>query len=101
MDSIFLDLLKKHSQQLKNIENALSATKTVMNLNEASLFTHISKSHIYKLTYSGKIPHYKQGKHLYFDRFELEAWLKANRIKTLDAVDKEASTYVTLNRTRK
>jgi excisionase family DNA binding protein len=98
MESIILDLLKKHSQQLEHIENALSASKPVMNLSETSQFTGLSKSHIYKLTFSGRIPHYKQGKHLYFDRLELEAWLKTNRVKTSDELEKEASTYVMLKR---
>jgi hypothetical protein len=48
----------------------------------------------------GTIPHYKQAKHLYFDRGEVENWLRENQIKTFDAIEQEASTYVTLNKGR-
>jgi len=98
MESIILDLLQKQGQQLANIETLLTISKTVLNLDEACTLTGLSKSHIYKLTCWGKIPYYKQAKHLYFDRLELENWLKTNRFKPSDELEKEASTYVTLNR---
>jgi len=98
MESIILDLLQKQGQQLANIETLLTISKTVLNLDEACTLTGLSKSHIYKLTCWGKIPYYKQAKHLYFDRAELETWLKTNRSKTSDELEKDASTYVTLNR---
>jgi excisionase family DNA binding protein len=98
MESIVLELLQKQGLQLANIESLLTLSKSVLNLDEACTLTGLSKSHIYKLTCWGKIPHYKQAKHLYFDRLELEAWLKTNRFKPSDELEKEASTYVTLNR---
>jgi excisionase family DNA binding protein len=98
MDSIVLDLLKKQEKQLKSIEGLLSTSKNILNLDDLSHLTGLSKSHIYKLTASSKIPHYKQSSHLYFDRLEIEAWLKENRIKTQSEIEQEASTYVTLNK---
>jgi len=98
MESIILDLLKRQGEKLTNIETLLTISKTVLNLDEACTLTGLSKSHIYKLTCWGKIPYYKQAKHLYFDRLELENWLKTNRFKPSDELEKEASTYVTLNR---
>jgi excisionase family DNA binding protein len=98
MDSIVLDLLKKQGEQLASIESLLTLSKSVLNLDEACSLTGLSKSHIYKLTCWGKIPYYKQAKHLYFDRIELEAWLKTNRFKTSDELEKDASTFVTLNK---
>jgi excisionase family DNA binding protein len=98
MDSIILDLLKNQSERLNNIECLLTVQKTVLNLDEVCTLTRLSKSHIYKLTCWGKIPHYKQAKHLYFDKAEIEAWLKENRVKTSDEIEKEAASYVTLNK---
>jgi len=98
MESIVLDLLQKQAQQLANIESLLTLNKSVLNLDEACTLTGLSKSHIYKLTCWGKIPYYKQAKHLYFDRLELESWLKTNRFKASDELEKDASTYVTLNK---
>lgn len=98
MDSIVLELLKKQEERLSNIENLITLSKTVLNLNEVCTLTGLSKSHIYKLTCWGTIPHYKQSKHLFFDRQEIENWLKENRFKSTDELDKEASTIVTLKR---
>ena len=93
-----LELLQKQDERLRNIENLLSLSKKVLNLDEVCNLTGLSKSHIYKLTCWGKIPFYKQSKHLYFDRVEVESWLKSNRFKSSDELEKEAATYVTLNK---
>jgi len=97
MESIILDLLKKQAEKLENIEGLLNISKAVLNLDEVCTLTGLSKSHIYKLTCWGRIPHYKQAKHLFFDRLEVEDWLKSNRIKTSDEMDQEASKYVIKN----
>jgi len=86
--------------RLKNIESLLSGNKNVLNLDEVCSLTALSKSHIYKLTCLSKIPFYKQSKHLYFDKVEVEAWLKTNRFKTSDELEGEASTIVTLKNRR-
>lgn len=101
MENIVLELLKKQGKQLSNIESLLTISKTVLNLDEACILTGLSKSHIYKLTCWGKIPHYKQAKHLYFDRSELENWLKTNRFKPSEEIEKEALAYTTLNQKRR
>ena len=75
-----IESLQKQDERLKNIENLLFAQKNVLNLDELCTLTGLSKSHIYKLTSGGKIPFYKQSKHCFFDRLEIEAWLKSNRV---------------------
>lgn len=86
-------------ERLSNIENLLLSQKTVLNLDEVSEFTGLSKSHLYKLTSKGRIPHYKpNGKYIFFDRAEIEKWLLRNRIRTNEEIDAEASTYVTLKK---
>jgi len=84
-------------KKLNTMESLLLLKKNVLNLEEVSQLIGLSKSTLYKLTCTGKIPHYKKAKHLFFDRLEVESWLKSNRIKTADELDIEASTYVTLN----
>lgn len=90
------------NERLDVIENLLRSQKAVFNFDDVSKFTGLSKSHLYKLTSKGKIPHYKpNGKYIFFDRLEIEKWLLSNRIKTIDEIDAEASTYVTLNKRRR
>ena len=98
MESVVLELLQKQEERLSNIESLLTLSKTVLNLNEVCTLTGLSKSHIYKLTCWGRIPFYKQAKHLFFDRVEIENWLKVNRFKSSDELEKEAATFVTLNK---
>ena len=93
-----MEILERQSERLRNIENALSTQKNVLNLDELTVFTGLSKSHIYKLTSAGKIPFYRQSKHLYFDRDEIESWLKSNRNKTGDEIEEEVSDLVSMRR---
>ncbi len=68
--------------------------KEIYNFNEACTFLNYSKSYLYKLTHTRRIPHYKpNGKMLYFKRADLEAWLLRNRVKTADEIEQEAINY--------
>lgn len=62
-----------------------------LNIDEAAEFLGLSKSHLYKLTSSGKLPHYKPGgKTLYFLQSDLLDYIKSGRVKTADEIEKEA-----------
>ncbi|WP_020402108.1 helix-turn-helix domain-containing protein [Gracilimonas tropica] len=66
-----------------------------LNVEEAAEFLDLSKSHLYKLTSRGEIPHYKPtGKRLYFLPEDLIEYLKAGRVKTNRELDQEAAKYV-------
>ncbi len=93
--------LKEINERLKNIENLVSYSKTVLNINEVAGLTGLSKSTIYKFTSSGSIPHYKQAKHLYFDRVEIESWLKSIHVLSSEDIQKKASKYVITNGERR
>lgn len=73
--------------------------KSVLTAQEAALYLGWSISYLYKKTMSKDVPHYKpMGKTLYFDRLELEAWMKRNRVKTNDEAMDEAQTYLVLGK---
>ncbi|SNS53036.1 Helix-turn-helix domain-containing protein [Ekhidna lutea] len=84
-------------EKLEAIEDLLKSQKTVLTIDDLTTLSGLSKSTIYKFTCTNKIPHYKRAKHLYFDRVEIENWLKSKRIKTTEELDSEAGNYVTLN----
>ncbi len=89
------NLLKNNG--LPNSKSYPVSQKAVLNLSEVAEYTGLSKSYLYKLTSSCKIPHYKpNGKYIFFDRKEVEDWLLQNRIKTNDEIEAEASTYVSI-----
>lgn len=76
--------------KLERIEqNTLLAAKQVLTFDDVAILTGMSKSTLYKLTSQGKIPHYKpSGKMVYFDRKELEKWLRQNRNITTNPINK-------------
>ncbi len=88
------EILKK----LEAIErNSLLAAKNVLNFDEASIITGFSKGHLYRLTSERQIPYYKKGKYIYFDRSELEGWMKENRVQTKQEAEAAALAYVAQN----
>lgn len=74
---------------------SLLAAKNVLTLEDVALLTGLSKSHLYKLTCTHQIPYYRpNGKQIYFDRGEVEAWMKQNRVATQQESDQQAAAYV-------
>ncbi len=90
--------IEKRFDRLENL--VLCTQKKVLNIREVCTLTGLSKSTIYKLTMSGRIPYYKQAKHLYFDRVEIENWLKENRGFNVSEIDKKSSTYLSIKRNK-
>lgn len=65
-----------------------------LNVEEAAAFLDVTKSHLYKLTSRGEIPHYKPGKRLYFLQSDLLEYVKNSRVKTAQEIANEAANYV-------
>ena len=88
--------MKQVIEILQRLEKyTLLAAKKVLSIEDVVLLTGLTKGHIYKLTSAHQIPYYKpEGKQIYFDRAELEAWLKRNRVNTVDEVEQEAVNYL-------
>ena len=85
--------VEKELQELKTL--TLLGAKTALNMNDVALLTGLSKSHIYKLVWSKKIPYYKGGggKLTYFNKQEIEKWLLSNRVPTVEEAEQEAINY--------
>ena len=93
-----MENLQSIDDRLRNIEALLLSQKTVLNFDEVTAYTGLSKSYLYKLTCSGGIPCYKpQGKRIYFNKQEIDQWFLQNRKATSKELDNQAATFVTLN----
>ena len=95
------EALQRISERLERIERLLSdniAGKSVLNADEACALLHISKGHLYRLTSTQQIPHYKTARKLYFDRDELNQWLTSNKVATTNEIEKEATTYINIKK---
>ena len=93
------EYLQRIEMRQINIEALLLSQKTVLNFDEVAAYTGLSKSYLYKLSCSGGIPCYKpQGKHIYFNKPEIDQWLLQNRKATTSELDSKAATFVTLQK---
>jgi excisionase family DNA binding protein len=91
--------LKTIYDSLIKIESLLLTQKTVLNFDDVSDYTGLSKSYLYKLTSSRGIPCYKpHGKNIFFNKQEIDNWLLQNRKATTSEIETKASTLVTLRK---
>jgi len=75
-----------------------STSKSVYDFEQARKYLGSSSSYLYKLTSNNEIPHYKpQGKKIYFDKLELDQWLKTNRHSTHKELDQKATEFCEQN----
>jgi len=98
-----IPILKDIFTKLDRIESLISGNKTIaktdykrnLSFDEALAYTGFSRSYLYKLTSSRQIPYSKpNGKLVRFDMIELDEWLKKNRVKTKEEIEREALTYI-------
>ena len=76
--------MEKRMQQieasLEMIKSLLMGDKKTLTLEEACNYTGYAKSYMYKLTSGQHIPHMKRGKKIFFDKDEIDAWIRHNKI---------------------
>lgn len=85
-------------EYLARIEKSLLGIKDVLTLDEACLYTGISKSYMYRLTSQNDIPFSKSRKMIYFCRKTLDKWLLDRPQKTRQQIETEAISYITRNK---
>ncbi len=89
------EIIKRFDRLERLIESQSINNKEVLDFNEACHYLKLSQSHLYKLTSSGAICHYKpNGKKIYFKRSEIDAWLLRNRIDSKEEADQKAIEYL-------
>lgn len=97
-----MEILKQFDDRLRNIETLMLSQKTVLTFDEGAAYTGLSKSYLYKLTSTGGIPCYKpQGKHIYFNKQEIDQWLLQGRKATTSEIEEAAINFVHLKKSTK
>ncbi len=88
-------------ERLDRLEKLLIGSKEVLTFDETCDYTGISRSYLYKLTSSGRIPHSKpNGKMLFFEKTKLVDWLLQNKRKSKQEIEAEALTYAMHHKVR-
>ena len=88
------DLLRTSMKNANSPVVVKESLPNVLNLKQASEYVSMSKSAIYKKTADRTIPHFKQGKKLYFKRIELDDWLTGMKISTKAEIEIEVDEYL-------
>lgn len=87
------------SRQLNEIAEAIAERLAVyhkewLTTSDAASYLNISVSYLYKLTMDREIPYSKpMGKVNYFDRADLDNWLRKNRVATKEEIQQQAHDY--------
>ena len=63
-------------QYIERIGKESFTAKDILSLDEACFLLNASKSQLYKLTRTHRIPHYKPNRKIYFLKSELVEWVK-------------------------
>lgn len=58
----------------------------------------LKKSFLYSLVHTKRIPHYKVGRLLFFNKKEIEAFILSNRVSTYDEAESFAAAYIAKKR---
>ena len=69
-------------ERMTALEAIFLNQKEILTFKEACIYTGISHSTMYKMTAAKKIPHYKTTA-LYFERKELDSWIRQHRVKAI------------------
>ena len=82
-------------ERLERIEAILSKTaKTILTVDDLIDYTGFKRSYIYKLVHLNEIPYSKpQGKILFFDREEIDHWLRQNKSQSKSQIGSNAIDY--------
>lgn len=82
-------------ERLAILEKAVMKPKEILTFEEACEFLQLSKSTVYKMTHTRSIPFYKPGgRYIYFERSELEKWIRSSPVRTEEELDDEANKYI-------
>lgn len=79
------------SEDLKNLKSDLP---DILNIGEAASFLKLKITTLYEKTSRKIIPHFKKGNKLYFNRKELEEWIKTGKVRTKPEIEGQAATFL-------
>ncbi|MEY4703389.1 MAG: hypothetical protein RIR96_1286 [Bacteroidota bacterium] len=67
--------------------------KELLSFKEACNYLKMPTDSLYKLTANKKIPHYKPGKRILFDKSQLDGWLEDHYVRSEKEIIASASSF--------
>lgn len=74
--------VEQMEELLKKLQPVEGNANEMLSVAEAATFLNISTQAVYTMVSRGIIPYHKPGKRLYFDRQDLEEWIRLGRISS-------------------
>ena len=92
----FKEFLKSAIKEIlnDNLKNLRSDLPDILNIGEAASFLKLKITTLYEKTSRKLIPHFKKGNKLYFNRKDLEEWIKTGKVTTKPEIEGQATTYL-------
>lgn len=99
----FKDFLKSAIKEvlLEEFKQLKPEQPTTLSINEAAKFLKLKITTLYEKTSRKLIPHFKKGNKLYFNKDELEDWIKKGKVKIASEIESEAAAFLLNGRTKK
>lgn len=86
--------MKRNNAAVNAAEMADVTAKEFLTVEEAAQYAGLKRSYLYKLMMSRDIPYYKpRGKMCYFNRSELNEWIRRGRVATNAETERRAQSY--------
>lgn len=92
----FKEFLKSAIKEIirEDLSNLKPSLPDILNIKEAAGFLKLKINTLYEKTSRKIIPHFKKGNTLYFNRSELDEWIKAGKVNTNQVIEGKAATYL-------
>lgn len=92
----FKDFLKAAIREVirEELKQVKPSQPETFSIKEAANFLKLKLTTMYEKTSRKLIPHFKKGNKLYFNRTELEEWIKKGKVKTASDIEGEALAHL-------
>ncbi|WP_274476144.1 helix-turn-helix domain-containing protein [Mangrovimonas aestuarii] len=90
-------LLKDLNNKIDGNSENYTTLSNIMNIEQLASYLTLSKSTIYGMVNKRKIPHFKRGKRLYFDKGDINEWLRDGKVLTMTEIEQKANEYILKN----
>ena len=84
---------KQNEERIDALEGIFLCQKEILNFDEAAAYLSMSKSTLYKLTAKKEIPHYKPNRFVFFERSELDNWIRSAAVMTDEQLNDQVNAY--------
>ena len=81
--------------ELKDVKRAvLLAQKDTLSISDCSLYTGYAVRTLYSMVCRKEIPCYKRGRSVFFDKGDIDKWMRGMRVASNEEIEERTEAYV-------